>query len=176
MKWGKVSRAEKYEIYAVYCGKAKFTKIAQVDGKVTSYSFSKLKGKKINSKEEVKVYIAVSRKVNGKYKRLAKSNEMHIVGSNSKKYTNVKSIKIDKTKIKLVIGKKYTLKPKAVLWKNSKKMIDHTGTNGFRYASSDPEIATVNSKGTVNAKKAGKCTVYIYGQNGNPVKVKVVVK
>ena len=86
------------------------------------------------------------------------------------KYSNIKKIKVNKTKIKLKKGKKTTLKV-TQKYKGKTKIYRKTS-----FASSNKMIATVNAKGRITAKKKGKCTIYIYAQNGLFKKVMITVK
>ncbi|MBR4542478.1 MAG: InlB B-repeat-containing protein, partial [Lachnospiraceae bacterium] len=181
VKWGKVDNADRYVIYAAYCKKGrKCAKIATLDGDVNSYKFSELNGKPINTKKNIKLYVVAYRKVNGKYKKITRSITAHIVGSGSKKYSNVKGINVESTKITLSLDdntaapSSITLKPTAVLKDSSKKMLRHTAE--FRYASSKSSVATVGKDGTIKAKGIGTCYIYVYAQNGYAKKVKVTVK
>ena len=47
---------------------------------------------------------------------------------------------------------------------------------GIRFESSDTQIATVSSKGTITAKKKGSCKIYVFTQNGLCKIIKVRVK
>lgn len=79
----------------------------------------------------------------------------------------VKKIKLNKTKLKLVVGKKatlkYTISPKGAKTKVS-------------FKSSKISVATVNSKGRILAKKAGKTTITVKTSNGKKATCKVTVK
>ena len=181
VKWGKVENADRYVIYAAYCKKGrKCAKIATLDGDVNSYKFSELNGKPINTKKNIKLYVVAYRKVNGKYKKITSSITAHIVGSGSKKYSNVKGIKVESTKITLSLDdntaapSSYTLNPVAVLKDSSKKMLLHTAE--FRYATSKSSVATVGKDGTIKAHGKGTCYIYVYAQNGYAKKIKVTVK
>ena len=181
VKWGKVDNADRYVIYAAYCKKGrKCAKIATLDGDANTYIFSELNGKAINTKKNIKVYVVAYRKVNGKYKKITSSITAHIVGSGSKKHSNVKGIKIESTKIILSLDdntaapSSYTLNPVAVLKDSSKKMLLHTAE--FRYATSNSSVATVGKDGTITAKGKGTCYIYVYAQNGYAKKIKVTVK
>ena len=112
--------------------------------------------------------------------RITSSITAHIVGSGSKKHSNVKGIKIESTKIILSLDdntaapSSYTLNPVAVLKDSSKKMLLHTAE--FRYATSNSSVATVGKDGTITAKGKGTCYIYVYAQNGYAKKIKVTVK
>lgn len=181
VKWGKIDNADRYVIYAAYCKKGrKCAKIATLDGDVNSYKFSELNGKPINTKKNIKVYVVAYRKVNGKYKKITSSITAHIVGSGSKKYSNVKGINVVSTKITLSLDdnsaapSSITLKPTAVPKDSSKKILRHTAE--FRYATSKSSVAAVGKDGTITAKGKGTCYIYVYAQNGYAKKVKVTVK
>ena len=181
VKWGKVDNADRYVVYAAYCKKGrKCVKIATLDGDANTYIFSELNGKAINTKKNIKVYVVAYRKVNGNYKKITSSITAHIVGSGSKKYSNVKGIKVESTKIALSLDdnttapSSYTLNPTAVLKDSSKKMLLHTAE--FRYDTSNSSVATVGKDGTITAKGKGTCYIYVYAQNGYAKKIKVTVK
>lgn len=74
-----------------------------------------------------------------------------------------KTLTVSKTKLNVKVGKKITIKatttPKAKI----------------TYTSSNKKVATVNAKGVVTGKKAGKATITVKA-NGKTVKVKITVK
>lgn len=91
-------------------------------------------------------------------------------------FVKLKSFKLNKTKATLTLGKGKK-KAKTVLkasgFKPKKAMIKEV-----RFVSSNRKVATVNQKGEVKAKKAGKCTIYVYAKADDKLKraCKVVVK
>ena len=52
------------------------------------------------------------------------------------------------------------------------------GTHGARYlyACTNKNVATVDAKGRIKAKAAGKCTVYVIAVNGTTQAVQIIVK
>lgn len=100
----------------------------------------------------------------------------HIVGRKNTSYTNVKEVKVAKTKVKLHVGKSYTIKAKTVLVHKRKKQLTDDHAKEFRYASTDESVATVSKKGKITAKGKGTCSVYVYARNGYAKKIKVTVK
>lgn len=176
VKWGKVSKADRYVVYASYCGPDKCTKIKALSGSKTSMTFTKLNGSKLNLKKNIKVYVVAYRKVNGKETKLARSITAHIVGSKNAKYTNVKKIKLSKSKYTLKVNKTATIKAKIVLVDKKKKQLSDSHAPEFRYASSNTKVATVNKSGKITAVKKGTCYIYVYAKNGYAKKVKVTVK
>jgi len=77
--------------------------------------------------------------------------------------TTAKTLTVAKTSLTVKVGKKVTIKATA---KPSVKIT---------YTSSNKKVATVNYKGVVTGKKAGKATITVKA-NGKTVKVKVRVK
>ena len=174
VKWGAVANAEKYEIYATYCGKdSKYKKIKTVKGNVTSFEITKLGGKKVDTSKCLKVYVVAYRKVNGKYEKISKSFYLHIAGAQNK-HTNAKAINVKKSSYTLKVNKTATMKPTLVLEKKNKKAVDHVAK--FRYLSTNTAVATVDKNGKITAKGKGTCTIYIFANNGNLKSVKVTVK
>ena len=89
---------------------------------------------------------------------------------NAKKVTiKVKGKK--KTTITIKKGRKLPIK--ATIKKTGGKMKKY---KGIRYASSNPAIASISSRGIIRTRKKGKCKIYAYAQNGIAAAIKVVVK
>ena len=178
IKWGKVKDASGYDIYVQYCGK-KFkstpTQIAK-SNKRTSCVVKKVNGKKLNLTKNYKIRVVAYKYVDGKKVVLAKSLTAHIVGRKSKKYTNVKSITVKKTKETIRLGKTRTIKAKVNLQDKRKKQLSKAHAAEFRYVSTDKKVATVSKKGKIKAVGKGKCYVYVYAKNGCAKKITVTVK
>ena len=170
--WQKAPEAKRYVIYATYCGKKKFKKIKTVDGEITSFKITKLNGKKINTKKNMKVYIVAEKRVDGKWVKLLKSPTFHIAGKKSKN-TNVKKISVKKAKYTLAKGKTAKIKAKLVLENKKKKPINHV--RKFRYMSTNTAVATVSKSGKIKAVGEGTATIYVFSNNGTPKAIKVTV-
>ena len=178
ISWGKVSGADRYEVYAAYCGK-KFGKnpVKIVTGAgVTTAVIKKLDGKKLNLKKDFKVYVVAYKTVSGKKQKLGKTIVAHVIGRKNAAYTNIKAIKLEKSKATIKKGKTWRIKATVVLVDSSKKMLPESHAATFRYASSNKKIATVNKNGKVKAKKKGTCYIWIYAKNGCAKKIKVTVQ
>ena len=178
ISWGKVSGADRYEVYAAYCGK-KFGKnpVKIVTGAgVTTAVIKKLDGKKLNLKKNFKVYVVAYKTVSGKKQKLGKTIVAHVIGRKNAAYTNIKAIKLEKSKATIKKGKTWRIKATVVLVDSSKKMLPESHAATFRYASSNKKIATVNKNGKVKAKKKGTCYIWIYAKNGCAKKIKVTVQ
>lgn len=70
-------------------------------------------------------------------------------------------VKLNKTEIKLEVGKSAKLKLK--------------GAKAIVFVSSNKKVAKVSKTGKIKAKKAGKCTISVYDTEGNEYKCKVTV-
>ena len=177
VKWGKVKKADRYDIYAAYCGKDnKCEKVLTVSGSKKKAVIKKLNGKELDRQKDIKVYVVAYRKVNGKETKLAKSITGHVVGDKNTKYTNAKSIKLKKTKYSLKAGNTKTVKAELVLEDKKKKAMPKSHVATFRYASSNTKVAKVDKNGKITAVGKGTCYIYVYAANGLAKKVKVTVK
>lgn len=166
VKWNKVKNADGYIVYGAKCGaKSKYKVLKVVSGKTTSYTHKKLK-----KGTYYKYNIVAFKYVNGVKVTLAASKKIHATTLGGK-YGVAKAVKLNKSKVKIKKGKTFKIKASEI--KKDKKIKKH---RAICYESSNTKIATVNSKGKIKAKKKGKCTIYVYAQNGVYKTVKVTVK
>lgn len=166
VKWNKVKNADGYIVYGAKCGaKSKYKVLKVVSGKTTSYTHKKLK-----KGTYYKYNIVAFKYVNGVKVTLAASKKIHATTQGGK-YGVAKAVKLNKSKVKIKKGKTFKIKASEI--KKDKKIKRH---RAICYESSNTKIATVNSKGKIKAKKKGKCTIYVYAQNGVYKTVKVTVK
>ena len=152
LKWSKVPKAVRYDVYANKCGKANsLKKVASV--KETTYKAKKLK------KGTYYKYVVIAVGSNGKV--VSSSKVVHMATSGGK-VGNDKAVKIAGSK---------TLSLKE--GKTSKKVKKHVG---IRYESSNPKVATVSKTGVIKGLMKGKtCYVYVYAQDGVYKRIKVKV-
>lgn len=166
VKWNKVKNADGYIVYGAKCGaKSKYKVLKVVSSKTTSYTHKKLK-----KGTYYKYNIVAFKYVNGVKVTLAASKKIHATTLGGK-YGVAKAVKLNKSKVKIKKGKTFKIKASEI--KKDKKIKRH---RAICYESSNTKIATVNSKGKIKAKKKGKCTIYVYAQNGVYKTVKVTVK
>ena len=172
--WGKYAKAEKIEVYAAYCEKGgKYKKVKTLKGSATSYKLTKIDGKAIKPAKAVKAYVVAYRKVGGKYQKLAKSYNLHIIGYKNKTYTNAASIKTNKDSFTVKVDKAVTIKPTLVLENKKKKAVTHVAK--FRYMSTNKAVASVDKNGKVTGHKKGSCNIYVFANNGMLKSVKINV-
>ena len=166
VKWNKVKNADGYIVYGAKCGaKSKYKVLKVVSGKTTSYTQNKLK-----KGTYYKYNIVAFKNINGAKVTTAVSKKIHATTLGGK-YGVAKAVKVNKTKATIKKGKTFKIKASEI--KKDKKIRRH---RAICYESSNTKIATVNSKGKIKAKKKGKCTIYVYAQNGVYKTVKVTVK
>ena len=166
VKWNKVKNADGYIVYGAKCGaKSKYKVLKVVSGKTTSYTQKKLK-----KGTYYKYNIVAFKNINGAKVTTAVSKKIHATTLGGK-YGVAKAVKVNKTKATVKKGKTFKIKASEI--KKDKKIRRH---RAICYESSNTKIATVNSKGKIKAKKKGKCTIYVYAQNGVYKTVKVTVK
>lgn len=170
LKWNAVDGSDGYVIYGAPCNTKKQTnrmvKLAVIkNGKTTGWTDTNLK-----SGTYYKYYVKAYKVVDGKRAILACSKTVHAV-TRGGKYDNAKLIRVNKSSVTLKKGKTFVLKAKQVTFGRPIKV--HVS---IRYESTNRRVATVNSKGVINAKSKGMCYIYVYAQNGIRKKVKVTVK
>ena len=173
--WGKVAKADGYDVYMAYCKKGKYTVVKSVkSAKTLSMTINKLDKKAVNQKDNVKCYVVAYKKVAGKKVTIGKSITGHAVGKKNITVTDAKKIQVKKSAYSLKKGK--TAKIKATIVKKNNKLPLFGHTAKFRYDTSNKKVATVSKDGKITAKGKGTCYVYIYAVNGCAKKVKVTVK
>lgn len=160
--WNKVKGADGYIVYG---GTANKNLRQLKKQKSTAFTHKKLK-KGTYYKYSIKAY----KLVNGKKVVIAVSKVVYST-TDGGKYGNAKSIKVNKTTVKLKKGRTFKIKTKVV--KKNRKIKSY---RGVAFESSNTKVATVSSKGTIKAKKKGNCTIYVYTQNGVYKKIKLTVK
>ena len=169
ISWLRYSGASGYEAYWSYCdGKKNYKKFATVKNNKLTVTHKKLKNNR-----DYKYYIAAYRIENGKKIYLAKSNVLHVAMKQSK-FTNAKSITLNKKKVTLKVNKTFKIHAKVKLESKKKKQMIHE--KAYRYYTDNSNVATVSKKGVITAKAKGSCLIYVLTNNGVYQKIKVTVK
>ena len=172
IQWSKVKDADGYVVFGNKCNskgkKYAFEVLSIIDNNnTTSYTHTGL-AKATYYKYLVQAY----KMVDGKAQIISTSKTIH-AATKSAKYANVSKLKLNKTNVTLQKkGKNFKVTAK-VIKTTGKKLVNH---RKVCFESSNPKVATVNSKGVIKAKKKGTCTIYVYAQNGVCQTVKVKVK
>lgn len=177
LTWGEIPGADGYIVYGAYCGSKKYEKLATIkDPEKTDFKVSKLGGKSINQNKNTKYYVVAYKLVDGKRVRITKSLLVRMVSKKNDTFTYPESVELEKSKFKLKEGKKATIKATTLLADDKKKLMSNIYGPEFRYASDNPEVATVSKNGKITAVGKGTCTIWVYSRNGNAVAVDVTVK
>ena len=161
LTWKNIQVAKTYVIYGAKCGTS-YKKIATVHSK--TFTNKKLK------KGTYYKYMVVA--LNEKGEVVAISKLIH-VATKGGKVGNCKKLKVNKSKVNLKQGKKFKLKVKQIAELKKVKVKNH---RKIAFESDNQDVAVVSKKGVITAKKKGKCSVYVYAQNGVYKQVKVTVK
>ena len=173
LQWKQVKGAAGYILYANKCGKGKkYQQVAELQGaSQKKYTLKKIQSGALKKNTYYKVIVAAYKLTKGGEKRIiATSKSVHAATAGGKN-GNPTKISVKKS---VTVKVKKTVKLKAKQKTNSgKKIRKH---RKLQFETSDPAIATVSKKGVIKGKKKGKCTVYVYAQNGLSAKVKVNVK
>ena len=171
LSWNKVNGADGYIIYGNKCSKNnKYVKIKELSSSKKTFTQKKLK------KGTYYKYLVVAVKnENGKQVVVSTSKTIHAATAGGK-VGNAKQIKIKNVSGKkktLKQGKSFTLKTKQIAEKKSLKIKNH---RKLSFETSNPAVATVNSKGKIKAVGKGSCDIYVYAQNGVSVKLTFTIK
>ena len=166
LTWDKVDGAEGYRIYR----KVKGSK----DGyqRVATTRNLQLVQKQRDNKKTYQYYIVAYKTIDGKKARIGKTLTLYAV-MNNVKYTEVKKIKLNKKSYSLEVGAKAKIKAVLLKRENEKKM--KAESEKLRFYSTDNTVAEVNANGTITAKGAGTCYIYVVAGNGISRKIKVTV-
>lgn len=176
--WGKVNKADGYDIYAQKCyvnfGSKSLVKSVK-GASATRVTISRINGKSLAKFDTIKLRVKAYKLVNGKKKYIDNSVMLHIV-TNSSKYTNIKKVLLPQKSYVLGVKQTIKLKPGYTKADASKKVLDGTHGARYLYACTNKNVATVDAKGRIKAKAAGKCTVYVIAVNGTTQAVQIIVK
>ena len=171
--WMKIKGAEGYDIFFNSCSKRKCKKIKTIKGN-KKFSWKKTG---LKTRKPYKSYVRAWVKEGGKKKYISRSPELHAyTGNGTKKYTNVKAVKVAKKAVTLRKGRTFRIKAKLIKINKKKKFMTKDHAPKLRYLSMNKKIATVTKGGKIKAIKKGTCYVYVYAHNGVNKKVKVTVK
>lgn len=166
----KVKGASRYAVFAGKCGAAKKLKPLTITSK-TNLTVKKVAGQKVRKKTYYKFLVVALDKDN---KVVSTSKMIHVATaggtvSNPKKVVRITPSSGTKT---MTIGGVFRTNFKQIN-PPGKKVKKH---RKLKYASSNSEVAAVNSSGQITAIAPGTCYVYAFTQNGRYSRVKITVK
>ncbi len=177
ISWNKIRGAAGYDIFFARCNhsnKKIVTKKAKTIKGNKTFKWTKSGLKKGTA---YKAYVRAYVTKNGKKTYVSKSPIMHAyTGNGTKKYTNAKSVKVNKTKVTLTKGKTFKIKAKVKKISKKKKLMPKSHAATLRYMTSNKKIATVSKSGKIKAKAKGTCYIYVFAHNGVSKRIKITVK
>ena len=118
-------------------------------------------------------YVVIAYKMTGAGQKVIASSKTIHVATAGGKVGNYKKVKLNKKIVKLKCGKVFKIKAEQVPEKKKLKVKRH---RDLCFESSNPAIAAVSASGRVEAKKKGRCVIYVYSQSGTFNKMTVRVK
>lgn len=170
LNWNQVSNADGYEIYGSRCGsRYSYGKVKTI----TKGSTKTWTQKGLRSGTAYKYYIKAYKLVNGKKLYLKTSLTSHVATTGSR-YTNTKTVTTTFTDITLAKGKARQISSRITPVKKGGKLANHVPE--FRYKTTNSKVATVNASGKITAAGKGKCSVYVYANNGVTRRILITVK
>ena len=177
ISWDKVKGVSGYDIFFARCNhgdKITGCKLVKTIESSDTLSWTKTSLKK---KRAYKAYVKAFVMQGGKKKYVSTSPLIHAyTGNSTKKYTNARSVSVNKTKVSLKKGKTFKIKAKVAKVKKNKKLMPKRHVATLRYKTSDSKVATVSKSGKITAKGKGTCIVYVYAHNGVKKAVTVTVR
>jgi uncharacterized repeat protein (TIGR02543 family) len=170
LKWKKVDGADGYIIYGNRCNHKKKKYNYEYITTIKKASTTKWTAKKLQKNRYYKFYLAAYKEVNGEKEIICTSKTVHATTISSE-FGVAQSIKLNKPKTTLSVGKTFKIKAKET--NKSRRIASH---RAICYESSDTNVATVDKNGKVKAVAKGKCKIWIYAQNGLYTVFSVTVK
>ncbi len=170
LTWTKVKDADGYNIFYSKCSGKPWYRAAVRGGNTQRYKITHL-----DRGVAYMAYVRAWKRVNGVKTYIGKASPTThaITGGYDAKYCNAKSVKVDKSGLKLKVGAVRKIKASVKGVRSDRKVLAHD--RQLRYYTSDRNVATVTKAGKVRARGVGSCTIYVMANNGVRAKVKVKV-
>ena len=170
LSWNRVKGADGYEVYGNRCNTKKWIYEYKLKKNIKKGDKKSYIDRKCKKGTYFKYIVRAYKIIDRKKVTIAASKTIHVTTKGGKN-GNAKSLKVNKNKVILKVGKTWRIKAKEI--KESKPLRHHREVS---YESSRPQALSVSKKGVIKAKKKGKYTVFAYAQSGVYRKVQVRVK
>ena len=170
LSWNRVKGADGYEVYGNRCNTKKWIYEYKLKKNIKNGDKKSYIDRKCKKGTYFKYIVRAYKIIDGKKVTIAASKTIHVTTKGGKN-GNAKSLKVNKNKVILKVGKTWRIKAKEI--KESKPLRHHREVS---YESSRPQALSVSKKGVIKAKKKGKYTVFAYAQSGVYRKVQITVK
>ena len=170
LSWNRVKGADGYEVYGNRCNTKKWIYEYKLKKNIKNGDKKSYIDRKCKKGTYFKYIVRAYKIIDRKKVTIAASKTIHVTTKGGKN-GNAKSVKVNKNKVILKVGKTWRIKAKEI--KESKPLRHHREVS---YESSRPQALSVSKKGVIKAKKKGKYTVFAYAQSGVYRKVQITVK
>jgi hypothetical protein len=161
LSWNMVDGAASYDVYWSKCNTKKKKYTPKYIGTVAGNAFMV---KKLKKGEPYKFFV-VAKDASGNV--IATSLMGHfIIGNESAKYTNPKTIVSAPGSVSVPVGGATQVATKITKVKKNKKLLNGAHTQQLRYFSANPDIATVTPNGVILGNSHGWCRVYAVATDG----------
>ena len=130
----------------------------------------------LKARRTYKAYIRAWKRKKGVKVYIGKASpSVHaITGKYTKKSTDAKSVKLNRSSLTLKPGKSRKVRATVKGVKSGRKLLEHVSP--LRWFSSNTNVAVVNKKGRITAVGRGTCKIYAMANNGVRASLKVKVK
>ena len=175
--WTRMNDAAGYEVYFAQCNHKKKKNVCRKIADVSADKKLKYTKKKLKKKTSYKAFVMAYRIVDGVKVYADTSLTMHTFTSGrNKKYTNPAKVTVKKSKYTLDVGQTMKIKGKVTKPKKNKKLKINNHAPQLRFISSLKDVATVNKKGKIKARKKGSCKIYVIAVNGVRKTISITVR
>lgn len=174
ISWNPIDGAAGYDVFLVKCGKNNMGRPVRTIKGETSLTWTK---KSLRKKTPYKAVVKAWTIKDGKKVFVVTSPIVHAYTSGgTRKYTNARSVAVNKTRVSLAIGKTFTVRARVNKIRKGKKLMMKNHAPKLRYLSSNTKIATVNESGIITARAKGSCIIYVIAVNGSRKAITVMVE
>ncbi len=170
LTWNRVKGADGYEVYGNRCNTKKWIYEYKLKKDIKNGDKKTYIDRKCKKGTYYKYIVRAYKIIDGKKVTIAASKTIHVT-TNGGKNGNAESVKVNKNKVTMKVGKTWKIKAKEI--KESRPLRHHREVS---YESSSPQAVPVSKKGVIEAKKKGKYTIFAYAQSGVYKKIHVWVK
>ncbi len=170
LTWNRVKGADGYEVYGNRCNTKKWIYEYKLKKNIKNGNKKSYIDRKCKKGTYFKYIVRAYKIIDGKKVTIAASKTIHVTTKGGKN-GNAKSVKVNKNKVILKVGKTWRIKAKEI--KESKPLRHHREVS---YESSCPQALSVSRKGVLKAKKKGKYAVFAYAQSGVYKKIQIAIK
>lgn len=178
IKWDPIKGADGYLVFAAYCGDDfPLVPTKVVKGKKnTNITLTTLNGKKLDQRQDFKVYLQAYKMKNGVRYILCTSIDAHVGGNQRTSVSNAIAVNATPSTAAMAKGMQVQITAEVVLQYANRKQLSNLHCSEFRYKSTNTKVATVSNTGLITARGKGSCIVYVFARNARVKAIKVFVE